>query len=44
MQLGIINDEAAKAARDAGMIVVMNKCIKIEHTKMRSAEKVSDKV
>lgn len=44
MQLGIINDEAAKAARDAGMIVVMNKCIKIEHAKMRSAEKVSNEV
>jgi hypothetical protein len=31
MQLGIINIEAAKQAREAGIITIMNKCIKIEH-------------
>jgi predicted CoA-binding protein len=31
MQLEIENDEAAQLARDAGMDVVMNHCLKIEH-------------
>ncbi|HUO42575.1 MAG TPA: CoA-binding protein [Methylomirabilota bacterium] len=33
MQLGIINETAAKMARDAGMAVVMDRCMKIEHRK-----------
>jgi len=32
MQLGITNENAAKAAETAGLAVVMNKCIMIEHT------------
>jgi uncharacterized protein len=31
MQLGITNENAAKAAERAGLAVVMNKCIMIEH-------------
>ena len=31
MQLGITNEEAAEAAKNAGLIVVMNKCMMIEH-------------
>jgi hypothetical protein len=31
MQLGVINEKAAKRAQDAGLKVVMNKCIKVEH-------------
>ena len=31
MQLGVLNDEAAKMAEEAGLQVVMNRCIKIEH-------------
>ena len=31
MQLDIENDEAAQLARDAGLDVVMNHCLKIEH-------------
>jgi predicted CoA-binding protein len=31
MQLEIENDEAAQLARDAGLDVVMNHCLKIEH-------------
>lgn len=31
MQLGIVNEEAAEAARKAGLIVVMNKCMMVEH-------------
>ena len=33
MQLGIINDEAAQIARDAGLEVVMDRCVKIEHAR-----------
>ena len=31
MQLGIVNEHAAEAARLAGIVVVMNKCLMIEH-------------
>jgi len=31
MQLGIVNEQAAQAARHAGLDVVMNKCVMIEH-------------
>ena len=31
MQLGIINEEAAEVAKRAGLIVVMDKCLMIEH-------------
>ena len=34
MQLGIRNDEAARIARDAGLDVVMNRCVKIEHARI----------
>jgi predicted CoA-binding protein len=30
MQLGVINEEAAKQARDAGLTVVMDRCPAIE--------------
>jgi len=33
MQLGIVNDEAAKDAMDSGFQVVQNRCIMIEHRK-----------
>ena len=33
MQLGVINQEAARIAEHAGLIVVMDKCTKIEHKK-----------
>ncbi len=31
MQLGVINEEAAKIAQDAGLTVIMDRCPKIEH-------------
>ena len=34
MQLGIRNDEAAKIATDAGLDVVMNRCVKIERARL----------
>ena len=33
MQLGIVNEQAAEKARQAGIIVVMDKCLMIEHLK-----------
>ena len=34
MQLGIINEEAAQKARDAGLEVVMERCVKIEYARL----------
>ena len=34
MQLGIVNKEAASAARAHGMTVVMNRCMKIEYARL----------
>ncbi|MDY7037661.1 MAG: CoA-binding protein [Thermodesulfobacteriota bacterium] len=36
MQLGIVHNESAEKARKAGIQVVMNKCIMIEHQKWES--------
>jgi len=33
-QLGLVNNEAAKKAKDAGLKVVQNYCTKIEHAKL----------
>ena len=35
LQLGIANDEAARLASDGGLLVVMDRCIKIEHAQRR---------
>jgi predicted CoA-binding protein len=34
MQLGVINEEAAKLASDAGLEVVMDRCVKIEYARL----------
>ena len=34
MQEGVVNEEAAQRAADAGLMVVMDKCMKKEHQKL----------
>lgn len=36
MQLGIVNEQAAKAAINAGLIVIMDKCLMVEHQRLDS--------
>lgn len=40
MQLGIINEEAASRAREAGLTVIMNKCMKIESERLEKEKDV----
>ena len=35
MQEGVINEEAAACAREAGLMVVMDKCMRKEHQKLK---------
>jgi len=42
MQLGITNEEAAKKARDAGMTVIMNRCMRIEKRKLEAEQDEND--
>ena len=34
MQLGVVNEDAAAAARAVGLDVVMDRCVKIEHARL----------
>lgn len=38
MQLGVLNEEAAQKAREAGLDVVMDRCMKIEHARLRGGQ------
>lgn len=37
MQEGIVNQDAARAAREAGLQVIMDRCMKVEHHRLLSA-------
>jgi len=37
MQIGVVNDEAAQIARDAGIAVVQNRCIKVDYRVWKTA-------
>ncbi|KEO84375.1 CoA-binding protein [Tumebacillus flagellatus] len=39
-QLDIVDEAAAKRAQEAGMTVVMDKCLKIEHSRLLGKEKI----
>lgn len=34
MQLGVVDEQAAQRARDAGITVVMNRCLAVEHRRL----------
>ena len=34
LQLGIVNEEAAAKARDAGLTVIQDRCLKVEHARL----------
>jgi hypothetical protein len=38
LQLGVIHRAAARQAHEAGLIVVMDRCIKVEHQRWRESE------
>ena len=38
MQLGIVNEAAAQRAIDAGLDVVMDRCVKLEHARFRGGQ------
>ena len=41
LQLGIVNEEAAAMARAAGLDIVMDRCIKVEHQRLESEGKLA---
>ncbi|HAS16828.1 MAG TPA: hypothetical protein DCR39_02810, partial [Nitrospiraceae bacterium] len=40
MQEGVVNEEAANKAREAGLMVVMDKCMLKEHARLKREGKV----
>jgi predicted CoA-binding protein len=43
MQEGVINEEAAARAKEAGLLVVMDKCMRKEHLKLRRTKQVDER-
>ena len=41
LQLGVIHHEAARRAHDAGLVVVMDRCIKVEFQRWRDSEETN---
>lgn len=37
-QIGIVNDEAARKAKENGMTVVQNRCLMVEHSSMKAGK------
>ena len=42
MQLGIVNEKAARRARNAGLTVLMDRCIMAEHNRLSTKETLSN--
>ncbi len=40
MQIGIVNNEAAQKAREAGLTVIQNKCMMVEHKRLKAMGKL----
>ncbi len=39
MQIGIVNEQAAEAGRRMGLVVVMDKCLMVEHRRLANVSK-----
>jgi predicted CoA-binding protein len=40
MQLGVVDEQAAQRARDAGITVIMNRCLAVEHRRLVGQQRV----